>query len=71
MRWKRVVPAGQAAVWPPTVCELPAWAALAAFGTVPSLFRSMSVPLRVWVATLAPVMALLAILPVVTACDLI
>src|SRR3954447_1213347 len=63
----KVVPEGQAALWPPTVLALPAEAAEVALGTVPRALRLMSSPERELGATLLPLIALLAILPVVTA----
>src|SRR5277367_5434630 len=65
----RVVAGGQAAAWPPTVPALPALAALVALGTTPRAPTLMSWPVREPLATLAPLTALLASLPVVTAFD--
>ena len=65
----RVVPAGQLAAWPPTVLALPALAALVALGTTPRAPTLMSAPVSEPLATLAPLTALLASLPVVTDFD--
>src|ERR1700720_2764137 len=61
-----MVSGGQEAEWPATVFALPAEAAEAAEGTVPRALRLMLAPVNEPLATLEPLTAPLAILPVVT-----
>ncbi len=65
-----MVAAGQEAAWPATVLALLALVAEAAEGTVPSWLRLMLAPVSEALATLEPLTAPLAILPVVTDFDL-
>lgn len=66
----KIVLAAQATAWPPTVPALAALIALVAEGTVPRAARLIFVPVRVRLATLAPVTAPVTSLPVVTDFDL-